>query len=48
MTLIPARRAVSTAAASRGRYASSSPNRSTMLCCTSMTSSAVDVMLIGS
>src|SRR6516165_7354249 len=48
MTQIPASRAAWTAAASRGRYSSSPPNRSTMPCCTSMTSSAVDVMQIRS
>src|ERR1700751_3156039 len=48
MTQTPAPRAASTAAASRGRYPSSPPNRSTMPCCTSMTSSAVDVMQIRS
>src|SRR5215469_2864769 len=45
MTQIPAPRAAATAAASRDRYPSSPAKRSTMPCCTSMTSSAVDFML---
>src|SRR5579862_7085258 len=45
MTRIPAPRAASAAAASLGRYPASPRKRSTMLCCTSMMSNAVDANL---
>src|SRR5579862_3569271 len=45
MTRIPAPRAASAAVASLGRYPASPRKRSTMLCCTSMMSNAVDANL---